>query len=93
MVRRSKTLRDTAETRYPWRVDIPVPKGGLLQRINAMHAWCREELEGEPWENHGRSGPRDAKGIPTQVSRFYFEDRAAAERFRVRWGGEISRTD
>lgn len=91
MARRSKTLREEAETRYPWRVDIPVPSDGLGKKLNDMETWCRAELLDEPWERHGRSVPEDAQGIKTQVSRFYFKDGAAAQVFQAQWGGETSR--
>lgn len=86
MARTHYPARRAAEQRFPFRVDIPVPAGGLGGRLNEMAAWCREHFTGG-WDHHGRTDPTslDTRGIATGVMRFYFLTEADADLFRQRW--------
>lgn len=79
-----QTRRD-AERRFPHRVDIPVPEGGLGKQLNDMIEWCGEHFT--EWAHAGVTdrSRRDARGIPMDFARFYFMDEIAAQQFRERW--------
>jgi hypothetical protein len=79
-----QTRRD-AERKFPHRVDIPVPTGGLGAQLNAMVEWCGGRFA--EWTFHGVTdkSPRDAQGIPIDLVRFYFMDEIAAQQFREQW--------
>lgn len=86
MVRSLNPRRREAEKRFPYRVDIPVPDGGLGGRLTEMMYWCREHVSHGAWEQHGHM--EQGRGvIPVHVVRFYFMIGADAEAFRQRWAG------
>jgi hypothetical protein len=79
-----QTRRD-AERRYPHRIDIPVPEGGLGKRLTDMIDWCGGRFA--DWTFHGviDEHQRDERGIPIDFVRFYFIDEIAAQQFRQHW--------
>jgi hypothetical protein len=77
------TFKREAERTLPHRVDIPVPSGGLGQRLPEMHAWCRAHVVGG-WAEHGHSEKRKGDA-PLYFSRFYFASADDAETFRKQW--------
>jgi len=73
-----------AERRFPFQVDVPVPAGGLGERLNHMLGWCRANITAGEWGQHGRS--EKALGqVPLDFARFYFATEADADLFRWRW--------
>lgn len=87
MARYHYQSRRDAERQYQHRVDVPVPEGGLGERLNQMHRWCREHVAAGGWAQHGVTDRtmRDGRGIPVDVARFYFAGAADAASFRNRW--------
>jgi len=85
MARTRNPRKREAETRYPFRVDVPVPPViGLGGRLNAMQDWCRANIAAGAWDQHGRS--EKALGqVPVDFARFYFATEADADLFRWRW--------
>src|SRR5262249_32056537 len=45
MARSLNSLKRQAEKRFPHKIDMAVPPGGLGQQLDAMLAWCREPRE------------------------------------------------
>ena len=83
---KSTSGKKEAEKRFQHRVDIPVPDDGLGRRLDAMLAWCRENMEAGDWTQHGHT-ERQPPELPTHVARFYFAEAGMVEAFRQRWGG------
>jgi hypothetical protein len=73
-----------AERRYPHRVDVPVPPGGLGNRINLMNDWCRANFHADQWAHYGHS-QKEAGQIAEDYARFYFLSKADADLFRWKW--------
>jgi hypothetical protein len=77
-----QTRRD-AERKYPYRVDIAVPEGGLGKRLHDMVEWCGGRFA--EWTSHGLTSEKDDRGIAIDLVRFYFMDEMAAQQFRDHW--------
>ena len=91
MVRRdnSASARKAAETKFPHRVDIPVPIGGLGNRLTEMLMWCRANVPAGTWDQHGHSErPKKARVMPAVSARFYFASEGDAEAFRKLWAAD-----
>jgi hypothetical protein len=84
MARVHYETRLAAERRFPHRVDVPAPAGGLGGRLDAMHEWCRANVAADRWEQHGQS-ERQPDQIAQYFARFYFMDVSDADLFRRRW--------
>jgi hypothetical protein len=85
MARYHYQARRDAERQYPYRVDIPVPEGGLGKQLNDMIEWCGERFT--DWTHAGITDKsrRDGLGIRMTFARFYFANELAAQEFRERW--------
>jgi len=78
-----------AENKFPHRVDIPVPIGGLGNRLTEMLMWCRANVAAGAWEQHRHSeGPKKARVMPAVSARFHFLNEADAEAFRKLWAAD-----
>jgi hypothetical protein len=85
---KSTSMKQIAERRFPFRVDIVVPSFGLGQRLDAMTEWCRSTWPAGSWAHHGHRN-RPAKGAtPVDLARFYFDSQEAAQAFRSRWAAD-----
>jgi hypothetical protein len=68
----SNTGRRAAEAKFPYRIDIPVPVGGLGNRLTEMLMWCRENIPAGAWAQHGHSErpkARNAGGLRSLLLR------------------------
>ena len=84
MARTRNPGKRAAEQRFPFRVDVPIPPGGLGERLNMMHGWCRTNIAAGQWDQHSRS--EKALGqVPADFARFYFMTDADADLFQWRW--------
>jgi hypothetical protein len=81
----SNAGRKAAETKFPHRIDIPVPVGGLGNRLTEMLMWCRANIVAGMWAKHGHSERPKARAMPAVFARFYFASEADAEAFKKRW--------
>jgi hypothetical protein len=81
----STPSRRAAESKFPHRIDIPVPIGSLGNRLTEMLMWCRLNVAAGTWAQHGHSERPNARAMPAVSARFYFADEAAAQAFRKRW--------
>lgn len=84
MARTHNPGKRAAERRFPFHVDVPVPTGGLGNRLNEMLAWCRVNIAAGEWEQHGAS-TKEPGQIAVDYARFYFMTEADAGLFRWRW--------
>jgi len=77
---RNRSRKD-AEARFPHRVDVLVPGGGLGRRLTDMLDWCRVNAAAGAWAQHGHSERRKGEAA-IDYARFYFTTEADAEAFR-----------
>jgi hypothetical protein len=88
-MRQLLVTRQTAESRFPYKLDIHVPEGGARRRLREMLDWCRKNTTGQ-WTHHivVNRGRRDILGVPLDFVRFYFMEEIDAEAFRQAWPTE-----
>ena len=84
MARVHHPVKLAAERRFLHRVDIAVPQGGLGGALNAMLAWCRDNIHADQWAHHHHSEKQPGQ-IPQDCARFYFLNEEDAELFRWKW--------
>ena len=77
--------RRAAEAKFPHRIDIPVPIGGLGNRLTEMLMWCRQNIGAGMWAQHGHFERPKVHAMPAVSARFYFANDTDAEAFRKRW--------
>ena len=79
-MRASQRLLSDAERRFPVRVRVAVPPGGLGRQLQLMHDWLDETCGADRWTllPSGRGAVNDAIA-------FYFEDAAFADAFVARF--------
>ena len=70
-----------AERRYPVRIRLGVPPGGLGQRYSAMTAWLDANCGAEGWA----ITPSGVRGVLNDAVSIYFEDATLASAFVARW--------
>jgi hypothetical protein len=80
---RNRVQKD-AEAKFPHRVDVPIPVGGLGNRLTDMMTWCRQHVPVGVWAQHGHSEGNN-RNRPIDFARWYFLNKADAEAFRKRW--------
>jgi hypothetical protein len=67
-------MKDDAERRFMYKVDIPVPGTGLGRDLTAMLECCHARVPRLGWEYHGHT-TRPSKGAPPQhCARWYFAE-------------------
>jgi len=91
MSRRADTgsARRGAEAKFPHRVDIPIPIGGLGSRLTEMLMWCRANIAPGTWDQHAHGErPKRRGGIPAVAARFYFASEPDAGAFRKLWAAD-----
>jgi hypothetical protein len=84
----STPSRRAAEAKFLHRIDIPVPIGGLGNRLTEMLMWCRQNIGAGMWAQHGRFERPTARATPAVSARFYFASEADAETFRKLWAAD-----
>jgi hypothetical protein len=70
-----------AEQRFPVRVRIAVPPGGLGRQLEIMHGWLDDTCGAESWA----MAPSGLAGVLNDAIAFYFEDPAFAHAFVARF--------
>jgi hypothetical protein len=73
-----------AERKFPIKVDIPVPPGGLGRRLTDMLDWCHANVAADAWAQHGHQERRKGERR-SDFSRWYFLSDTDAETFKNRW--------
>jgi hypothetical protein len=70
-----------AERRFPVRIRIGVPDGGLGERLNQMQAWLDENCGACGWA----MTPSGMRGVINDAISIYFLDATIASAFVARW--------
>jgi hypothetical protein len=80
----------SAERRFPVRIRIGVPPGGLGQRHTQMTAWLDENCGADGWA----MTPSGTRGVLNDALSIYFTDAALANAFVARWcvGAKVEAT-
>ena len=69
------------ERRFPVRIRIAVPPGGLGQRYAQMTAWLDENCGADGWA----MTPSGTRGVLNDAASIYFLDTTLAGAFVARW--------
>jgi hypothetical protein len=77
----SRELITMAERRFPVRIRIGVPPGGLGQRHSQMTAWLDENCGADGWA----MTPSGMRGVLNDAISIYFFDATIAGAFVARW--------
>jgi hypothetical protein len=78
------SFQKAAERKFPIKVDIPVPSGGLGRQLTDMLDWCHANVAAGAWAQHGHQ-VRSKGECPVDFARWYFLSDTDAEAFRRRW--------
>jgi hypothetical protein len=70
-----------AERRFPVRIRIAVPAGGLGRRLDAMYAWLDENCGADGW----MMTPAGLRSVVNDAVAIYFLDASLANAFVTRW--------
>jgi hypothetical protein len=70
-----------AERRFPVRIRIGVPPGGLRQRYSEMTAWLDQNCGADGWA----ITPSGVRGVLNDAISIYFADATLASAFVARW--------
>jgi hypothetical protein len=70
-----------AERRFPVRIRIAVPPGGLGQRYTQITAWLDENCGADGWS----MTPTGMRGVLNDAVSIYFADATLASAFVARW--------
>ena len=71
----------TAERRFPVRIRIAIPPGGLGRRHAQMIAWLDENVGADGWA----MTPSGTRGVLNDAISIYFADAMLASAFVARW--------
>ena len=77
MIANTKLLLQEAERRYPVRVRIAVPPGGVGERLNQMRHWLDENCGAHGWA----MTPSGLRGVVNDAVAIHFADAAVAGAF------------
>jgi hypothetical protein len=81
MAASSKLMITQAERRFPCRIKLGVPLGGLGGRLTEMHAWLDENCGANGWA----MTPAGLRGVLNDAVAIYFLDATSAAAFVSRW--------
>ena len=81
MAVRSESMIVEAERRFPCRIRLGVPPGGLGATLAEMHAWLEENCGADGWAMTA-AGQR---GVVDDALAVYFAAAASAAAFVARW--------
>jgi hypothetical protein len=76
-----RDLITSAERRFPVRIRIGVPPGGLGQRHPQITAWLDENCGADGWAGT----PSGTRGVLNDAISLYFADATLASAFVARW--------
>ena len=83
MARTHNPGKRAAERRFKFHIDVPIPAGGLGNRLNEMHDWCRANIAAGAWAMHGHTEKQSGQ-IARDYTRVYFLIEEDADLFRWR---------
>ena len=83
MAARSRLMVTEAERRFPVRLRLALPAGGLGTRLSAIHEWLDQNAGADDWA----MTPSGVRGIVNDAVAVYFADATIAAGFVARWCG------
>jgi hypothetical protein len=91
MAASSKLMITEAERRFPCRIKLGVPIGGLGARLTEMQGWLDENCGADGWA----MTPAGLRGVVNDAVAVYFHDATSAAAFVGRWcaGSEVEVSD
>jgi len=91
MAASSRLMITEAERRFPCRIKLRVPTGGLGTRLTEMQAWLDENCGADQWV----MTPAGLRGVVNDAVAIYFLDAARAAAFVTRWcvGSQVEISD
>ena len=81
MAASSRLMVTEAERRFPVRIRLAIPDGGLGLRLAEMHAWLNQNCGADGWA----MTPTGQLGALTAAVSIYFGDPTLAGAFVARW--------
>ena len=80
-----------AESRFPVRVRIGIPPGGLGRRLDEMNVWLDANCGADGWA----IAPSGSRGVLNDALVIYFADATLASAFVARWcdSGKVEAVD
>jgi hypothetical protein len=81
MAASSRLMITEAERRFPVRIKLAPPAGGLGKRLDQMHAWLDENCGADGWA----MTPSGLRGVINDAVAIYFLDPTTAAGFVARW--------
>src|SRR5438477_7281929 len=81
MAASSRLMIAEAERRFPVRIKLALPVGGLGERLNQMHAWLDENCGADGWAVTSAG----LRGVVNDAIAVYFLDAALPAAFVARW--------
>ena len=81
MAASSKLMITAAERRFPVRIKLGIPVGGLGERLNQMHAWLDQSAGADGWA----MTPSGMREIVNDSIAVYLADATIASAFVARW--------
>ena len=81
MAASSKFMITEAERRFPVRVRLAIPTGGLGERLNQMHAWLDQNAGADGWA----MTPSGIRTVINDAVAVYFADAEITSAFVARW--------
>jgi hypothetical protein len=81
MAASSKLMITEAERRFPVRIRLAIPTGGLGERLNQMYAWLDQSAGADGWA----MTPSGMREIVNDSIAVYLADATIASAFVARW--------
>ena len=81
MAASSKLVITEAERRFPCRIKLGIPTGGLGRLLTEMHGWLDQNCGADGWA----MTPAGLRGVVNDAVAVYFLDATLASAFVARW--------
>ena len=90
-MRTNQRATSGAESRFPVRVRIGIPPGGLGRRLDEMNVWLDANCGAHGWA----ITPSGSRGVVNDSLAIHFADAPLASAFVARWcvGGKVETVD
>jgi hypothetical protein len=81
MAARSRLMATEADRRFPVRIRLAIPTGGLGESLDHMRAWLDQNADADRWA----IAPSDIRTIVKDAVAVYFADAGIAGAFVAQW--------
>jgi hypothetical protein len=90
-MRTNQRMISEAESRFPVRIRIGIPPGGLGRRLDQMNVWLDANCGADGWA----ITPSGSRGVVNDALAIPFADATLASAFVARWcvGGKVETVD